>query len=186
MVICCSRKLCNGINRSKDTFNTLEDKKGMVILSDQHPVIKKLQFKDQGQSVLVISAPKAYDEVLGAFKGEVHQTADNEYYDFVQVFGTTNEDLQTSAQSAEKYVKEDGLFWLCYPKKSSKVYKGSDCSRESVTVMLSSKGYEPVRQVAIDDDWSALRFRKVEKIKTMTRKFATTEQGKERTSNHSN
>ena len=31
-------------------------------------------------------------------------------------------------------------------------------------------GYEPVRQVAIDEDWSALRFRKVEFIKTMNRK----------------
>jgi hypothetical protein len=47
----------------------------------------------------------------------------NDSYDFVQVFGTTNEDLQSLAQSAEKNLKEDGLFWLCYPKKSSKVYK---------------------------------------------------------------
>jgi hypothetical protein len=38
-----------------------------------------------------------------------------------------------------------------------------------------------IRQIAIDDDWSALRFRKPEHIKTMTRKFAVTEKGKERT-----
>ena len=35
-----------------------------------------------------------------------------------------------------------------------------------------------MRQVAIDEDWSALRFRKVEHIKTMTRSFAATEAGK--------
>jgi hypothetical protein len=34
--------------------------------------------------------------------------------------------------------------------------------------------------VAIDEDWSALRFRKVAFIKTMTRSFAMTEEGKEK------
>jgi hypothetical protein len=148
---------------------------------ETHPVIKKLNFKEKGQPVLIVNAPKAYEEIVAAFQGEVHQEASNESYDFVQVFGATNEELQTLARHASNYVSEDGLFWLCYPKKSSKVYKGSDCSRESVAGMLSEEGYEPVRQVAIDDDWSALRFRKPEKIKSMTRNFAVTELGKQRT-----
>ena len=78
-------------------------------------------------------------------------------------------------------MSEDGLLWLCYPKKSSKTYKGSDCSRDTVTGMLSEEGFEPVRQIAIDEDWSALRFRKPEKIKKMVRTFAVTEVGKKRT-----
>ncbi|MDI5787736.1 hypothetical protein PO124_02480 [Bacillus licheniformis] len=48
------------------------------------------------------------------------------------------------------------------PEKSSKVYKGSDCSRDTVAGLLADQGYEPVRQIAIDEDWSALRFRKAE------------------------
>ena len=151
--------------------------KGLIIVS----VIKKLQFKDQGQAVLIINAPKAYEEVMALFEGKVHtkgKVVSN--YDFVQVFGTSNEELQSLAKGAESYIKEDGLLWLCYPKKSSKAYKGSDCSRETVASLLADEGYEPVRQVAIDEDWSALRFRKVENIKTMTRSFAVTEKGKER------
>ncbi|MDQ2780367.1 MAG: hypothetical protein M3Y32_12510 [Pseudomonadota bacterium] len=34
---------------------------------------------------------------------------------------------------------------------------------------LGGAGYEPVRQVAVDADWSALRFRKVAYIQTMLR-----------------
>jgi hypothetical protein len=34
--------------------------------------------------------------------------------------------------------------------------------------------------VAIDEDWSALRFRRVGYIKTMTRSFAMTKAGKEK------
>ncbi|WP_349655111.1 hypothetical protein [Neobacillus sp. YX16] len=57
------------------------------------PVLKKLNFKDQGQPVLVINAPKSYDEMKAAFEGEVHHQAELEMYDFVQVFGTSNEEL---------------------------------------------------------------------------------------------
>jgi hypothetical protein len=152
-------------------------------MSDAAQVLKKLQFKDQGQPVLVMNAPRVYDEVMEYFQGEVHKEPKLEAYGFVQVFGTTNEELQSLARQAGQAVEDDGLLWLCYPKKTSKVYKGSDCSRESVAVMLADQGYEPVRQVAIDEDWSALRYRKVENIKTMVRKFAHTEKGKERTEN---
>lgn len=150
-------------------------------MTDAASILKKLNFKDQGQPVLVIHAPKSYNEVIAAFEGEVHQQAELKVYDFVQVFGTSNEELQSNAKKAVTYVKEDGLLWLCYPKKASKVYKGSDCSRDTVTGMLSEEGYEPVRQIAIDDDWSALRFRKPEKIKKMVRDFAVTDEGIKRT-----
>lgn len=150
-------------------------------MTEAAPVLKKLNFKDQGQPVLVINAPKSYDDIKAAFEGEVHQQAELEKYDFVQVFGISNQELQSHAKNAVSYVSEDGLLWLCYPKKSSKTYKGSDCSRDTVTGMLSEEGFEPVRQIAIDEDWSALRFRKPEKIKKMVRTFAVTEVGKKRT-----
>jgi hypothetical protein len=35
---------------------------------------------------------------------------------------------------------------------------------------LGTLNLEPVRQVAIDEDWSALRFRRVEHIKSMKRR----------------
>ncbi|UII56604.1 DUF3052 domain-containing protein [Cytobacillus spongiae] len=149
-------------------------------MQELNPILKKLQYKEAGQAVLIMNAPSAYHEVMSSFKGEVHQEPSLEGYSFVQVFGVSNEELQTKAQKAEPFMNEDGLLWICYPKKSSKTYKGSDCSRESVAEVLASRGYEPVRQVAIDEDWSALRFRKVEHIKTMTRKSAVTEKGKKR------
>lgn len=148
-----------------------------------HPVVKKLNFKDLGQPVLILNAPKAYEEIIATFQGEVHREPLMESYDFVQAFATTNEQLQQLGRTAAQCIKENGLLWLCYPKKSSKAYKGSDCSRESVAGLLANEEFEPVRQVAIDEDWSALRFKKVEHIKTMVRKMAVTEKGKDRTQN---
>ncbi|ANE47803.1 hypothetical protein SY83_17615 [Paenibacillus swuensis] len=147
----------------------------------EQDTLKKLNFKDHGQPVLVLNAPQAYAETESAFKGHIHRHPETGIqYDFVQVFGSSNDEIQVLAHTASHHLLEDGLFWLCYPKKTSKLYKGSDCSRETVAGLLSEEGFEPVRQVAIDEDWSALRFRKVDHIKKMTRSFAVTEKGKAR------
>lgn len=76
----------------------------------------------------------------------------------------------------------DGILWLAYPKGSSKKHK-CDFNRDNGWTVLSELGFEPVRMVAIDEDWSALRFRRVDFIKKMTRQSnrAMTEQGKTRT-----
>lgn len=152
-----------------------------MIMKEVHPIIKKLQFKDHGQPVLVLNAPRSYKEIIESFAGRVDTEIAEEQYDFIQVFGTSNEQIRKAAVPAVGRLADNGLLWLCYPKKSSKTYKGSDCSRETVGAMLADIGFEPVRQIAIDEDWSALRFRKPEQIKKMVRDFAYTEEGKART-----
>ncbi|MFJ5759510.1 hypothetical protein ACIQAA_10330 [Neobacillus sp. NPDC093182] len=63
-------------------------------------------------------------------------------------------------------MKEDGLLWrCCYPKKSSSIYKGKDCSREPNRDILSEEGFELVQQITIDGDWSVLRFQQPDQIK---------------------
>ncbi|WP_240415676.1 DUF3052 domain-containing protein [Paenibacillus periandrae] len=140
-----------------------------------------MQYKDQGEAVLVMNAPQVYEEeVITHFKGEVDREALRDSYPLVQVFGISNDSLQTSARLGVAVLADDGLLWLCYPKKTSKAYKGSDCSRETVAVLLADEGFEPVRQIAIDEDWSALRFRHVDRIKNMVRTSAVTDKGKQR------
>ena len=57
---------------------------------------------------------------------------------------------------------------MAYPKSTSKKYK-CEFNRDSGWPVLGAAGFEPVRMVAIDEDWSALRFRRVEHIKKMAR-----------------
>lgn len=151
-------------------------------LTELHPVIKKLQWKATETNILVLNAPASYEKVIEAFNGKVDKEVLEGKYGFVQVFGTSYEEISNLSKSVVPVLKEDALLWLCYPKKSSKVFKGTDCSRDNVAEVLAHEGFEPVRNIAIDEDWSALRFRRVENIKKMVRKFAHTEAGKERTS----
>ncbi|WP_308017550.1 DUF3052 domain-containing protein [Alkalihalobacillus deserti] len=154
----------------------------MIAQMEQHPVMKKLQSKLEINPILVLHAPKEYKEAMACFDVEVHTELQENEYGFIHVFGTTNDDLKTRATQVVDLLKEDGLLWLSYPKKTSKKYKGSDCNRDTVATLLGEHGFEPVRQVAVDEDWSALRFRHVSLIKTMNRTFAVTKEGKERTS----
>jgi hypothetical protein len=52
--------------------------------------------------------------------------------------------------------RQDKLAWIAYPKAGQ---LGTDLNRDILAGELSGQGVQPVRQVAIDETWSALRFR---------------------------
>jgi hypothetical protein len=47
-----------------------------------------------------------------------------------------------------------GAFWIAYPKANR-----ADINRDSLWPILAGYGFRPISQVALDDTWSALRFR---------------------------
>ena len=52
--------------------------------------------------------------------------------------------------------RADRLAWIGYPKGGK---LGTDLNRDRLAQALAGEGIQPVRQVSIDDTWSALRFR---------------------------
>ncbi len=130
-----------------------------------HPVLKKLQYKGQ-DPILVLSAPEEYAPVLKGCSARV-DGAPRGKYEFVQLFARTEADLLRALGAAIAALEGDALFWICYPKGTSKKYK-SDLSREGIRQIASSRGFEGVAMVtmvAIDGDWSALRVRAADKVK---------------------
>ena len=70
---------------------------------------------------------------------------------------------------------EDQQIWLAYPKGTFKRYK-AQINRDSGWKYLGEFDVEGVRKIAINEDWSALRFRKRKYIKVMNRKFSVKDQ----------
>jgi hypothetical protein len=68
----------------------------------------------------------------------------------------------------ERYL-DGGHLWLAYPKKTGRIR--TDISRDAGWEPLLTRGLLPVTQVAIDDTWSALRFRRRGEIAKLTRTF---------------
>jgi len=125
-------------------------------------LIKKLRIQP-GQRLLVINAPEGYISTLGQLPEGVEVIdVPNGIFDFVQVFVKSLSELEKQAPVAIKAVKYDGLFWICYPKQSSGIK--TDINRDTGWSVVQQAGLRPVTQVAIDDTWSALRFRPVERV----------------------
>ncbi|MFN8353653.1 MAG: hypothetical protein U0Y10_04385 [Spirosomataceae bacterium] len=146
-----------------------------------NPVFKKLNFKDQSE-ILVLNAPESFGatlEEMTSFTSVKTQLEHTTQLLFALAFVTKQQEVDTlSKQFAEK-LADDGLIWFAYPKGSSKRYK-CEFNRDNGWEVLGKEGFEPVRMVAIDEDWSALRFRRTNFIKTMTRSRALSDEGKER------
>ncbi|KAA3633665.1 MAG: hypothetical protein DWQ02_12780 [Bacteroidetes bacterium] len=148
------------------------------------PVFKKLNYKDQAD-ICVLNAPESFSTNMKAMEPYAGLHSDlNEMKQlyFFMAFVQTQKEVDDLAPQVAQKLEGDGVVWFCYPKKSSKKYS-AEISRDNGWAALGKLGFEGVRAVAIDEDWSALRFRKVEYIKTMKRakSFAMTKEGKKKT-----
>ena len=127
------------------------------------PLQKKLGIKP-GQTLLVLHAPEDYQSLLGVLpEGTALRTDAQGSFDFVQVFVRERADVSRTAATAVQAVKPGGLLWFAYPKKTSGVK--TDITRDHGWDDLLSAGLRPVTQIAIDDTWSALRFRSLSEVK---------------------
>ncbi|PYZ92297.1 hypothetical protein CR194_15790 [Salipaludibacillus keqinensis] len=127
-----------------------------------NPILKKMQYKEF-KKVAVLNPPEEFQETLNELKKvtNVHEKPDPiSKYEFVLIFVKSDEDLDKQANFIRDGLVEDGMLWFAYPKKSSKKYK-VNIHRDKGWQAIQELGFEGVRQVAIDDDWSALRFRHV-------------------------
>ncbi|MBP6750384.1 MAG: hypothetical protein KA144_12145 [Xanthomonadaceae bacterium] len=138
------------------------------------PLFAKLNFKGQAR-MLAIDAPASFEPELAALNDAVVDRAPNsgESYGFAIGFAVVRADLDRVSAQLIAAAPGDAVVWLAYPKKSSKRYR-CDFDRDSGWTVLGDAAFEPVRQVAIDEDWSALRFRRVEYIKHLNRDAART------------
>lgn len=145
-------------------------------------IFKKLNYKGQS-TIHVLNAPASFVgslqsiEPLATVKHEISEAVAVE---FAIAFAIKQAEVDAAAHAICPKLKGDAVVWMCYPKGSSKRYK-CEFNRDTGWAAMGQYGLEPVRQVAIDEDWSALRFRKVDFIKNFTRQFgALSEEGKAR------
>ena len=89
----------------------------------------------------------------------------NGTYDFIQLFVNNAAEVDAWVHKAIALLNEEAVFWITYPKQSSKVK--TDINRDILWKLMDEKtDYRAVSNVAVDDKWSALRFRHKSKVKT--------------------
>ena len=145
-------------------------------------VFAKMNLKDQA-NIVVLNAPASFEPELSRLRGvTVHRSLSGARgLQFVLAFVTRQAELESLAKAVAARAEGDAVVWFAYPKGTSKRYK-CEFNRDTGWQALGAAGFEPVRMVAIDEDWTASRFRRVEFIKTMRRdpKYALSRAGKAR------
>lgn len=130
-------------------------------------VFAKLNLKEQ-HTIVVLNAPASFEPELAALTGvTVRRDLAGEPVAFLLAFVTRQQEVDDIAAQVRTQAPGDAIVWFAYPKGTSKRYQ-SAFNRDTGWTALGAAGFEPVRQVAIDEDWSALRFRRVEFIKSLT------------------
>jgi hypothetical protein len=126
-----------------------------------NPVLKKLLYKGQSP-VLLLGAPPEAAALARALDAPAHpRPAAGTKYGFVLAFARSLAELDAIAKTARGALADGALFWSAYPKGTSKKYKGADINRDTGHARMKKVGFEGVSLVAIDDDWSAMRFKKI-------------------------
>lgn len=135
-------------------------------------VFEKLQLKDQ-KEIVVLNAPKSFESETARLKGVTVKRSLTGVKDilFSLAFVTTQDEADEAIKGVTSRVTGDAGVWFAYPKGSSKRYT-STINRDNGWAKLGAAGFEAVRMIAIDEDWSAVRFRRAEFIKSMKRDAA--------------
>jgi hypothetical protein len=124
------------------------------------PVFEKLNLKDQAE-VVVLHAPLSFEPELAWLTDRrvVRDLGEVEAVGFALAFAYMKSELDALSAALAAKAEGDAVLWFAYPKRTSKRYK-ADFDRDNGWEVLRAAGFAPVRQVAIDADWSALRFRR--------------------------
>ena len=131
-----------------------------------NPVFAKLNLKGQ-REIVAVDVPASFEPALRSLEGVtvLRDPARARSIGFALAFATSQAAVDALAVVLCAKAEDDALLWFAYPKASSKLHR-CDFNRDSGWRVLREAGFDSVRAVAIDDDWTALRFRRVEHIRS--------------------
>lgn len=129
---------------------------------DTAALLKKMGIRT-GQHVLIINAPARYQEKTNALPVGIELApCPQGGYDGAHLFVQNAIELEELIGKTLASIPYDGLFWLSFPKKNANPQ--TDLSREIVWDRLEKFGLQPVAQVSIDENWTAIQFRPIARV----------------------
>ena len=120
------------------------------------PLAKKLGIP-VNSIILVVGSPDNYLRTLGQLpEGVVLTENSNGSYDFVHFFTKRRTELERKFPVLKSKVSLRGILWISWSKASSKMH--TDLNENVVREIGLANGMVDVKVVAINEDWSALKF----------------------------
>jgi hypothetical protein len=119
------------------------------------PLAKKLGIKE-GTRIALVGAPDGYLELVAPLPDGVQTTRRiSDETDLVHIFSTDAARLIEALRAARAKLRPDGVIWVSWPKKASKV--ATDITEETIRVIALPLGLVDIKVCAVDETWSALK-----------------------------
>lgn len=134
----------------------------MLLMSSQ-TLLEKLQLGDE-KNLLIQGLPSSIEKqfIKLSFAKNLTPLLKSRKIDFALVFAVSQQQLQGILKEVIPAMQPDAKLWVAYPKLTSKIV--SDLSREASWGCIDHHGFESVRAIALDNVWSAVRFKKLDCI----------------------
>lgn len=119
------------------------------------PLARKLGFTPNGRAVIK-HAPGEYAHWLEPIpEGVVFETKVSPLTDIVHVFVQERGCLKAELDELRHAIKSDGVVWVSWPKKASKV--PTDITEDTIRELALPLGFVDVKVCAVSDVWSGLK-----------------------------
>ena len=122
-------------------------------------LLEKLQLSDE-KNLLLQGLPLAIEKqfIKLSYCKNVTPLLKSKKIDFALIFAFSQKQLKEILKDVIPALHTQAKFWVAYPKASSKI--ASDLSRDCSWDFIANHGFETVRIIAVDNLWSAVRFKK--------------------------
>ena len=115
-------------------------------------VAEKLQVKGP-RRLAVVNAPKGLDDLIAGTRAPLAEA------EVALLFVRDRAGLLASLAADMPALRQDAILWIAYPKQTSRL-KG-DLNRDIIHRLVPEYGLDTIASIAVDEDWSALRFKRV-------------------------
>ena len=136
-------------------------------------LIEKLQLKDE-KNLLIQGLPSSIEKqfIKLSFAKNLTPLLKSRKIDFALVFAVSQQQLKGILKEVLPSLQPAAKLWIAYPKLTSKI--ASDLTRDASWEFIDQYGFEGVRSIALDNVWSAMRFKKPEAGVPKTQNFCST------------
>jgi len=119
------------------------------------PLVKKLGIKE-GFKISIINNPEDYFSLLTGLPDQIEIINDRKSKkDLIHFFVKKEAELLENILSLKSQVKSNGMIWISWPKKSSKV--ATDITEDVIRNIALVNGLVDIKVCAIDEVWSGLK-----------------------------
>ena len=125
-------------------------------------LFKKLQLPVTLDEIVVLNEPEGFSDKLKPLKNVtiIESLVQVSEVDFALVFVTEKKQIENRIETLYPKLIGDAVLWFVYPNEISKKHN-SEITPDYGWSVLGDYNLKPTKEVVIDSDWVAKRFRKV-------------------------